>query len=1093
MGGDVSVSKSNRRGSAGIPDFMRSAVLLRAGCFLATLTGALAGSPPSHAQTTNTPVTYSTSQTVTNQIIGAGSVTVNGGATVSLSNISNNYSGGTVVNAASTLAVGANGELGATSGGVTLGDATFGGTLDLSSSSAAVTSSRAFTLDAGGGTILVDSNAWTLSGAITGTGGLTVSGVNGGSGNLILTNASNSFATGGLTINGNATVQAGAAGDLGGGTVTLGDSTYGGTLDVSTASGAVSASNAFVLNAGGGTILAGSGGTWTLSGLISGAGGLTVSTNPSNGAGTLILTDASNSYAGNTTVTGGATLQIGADGDLGSTTTGTVTLGTGSSTGTLDLTGNSTSARNFNLGGAGGIIDVGGANPAANTWTLSGGISGGPLTVNGGGASGGEVILSNTGSNGFSALTVDESATVGAVTAADLGGGTITLGDATYGGTLDLSQATAAVSAGNNIVLNAGGGTFQIGGTNAAANIWTLSGVISGAGNMTVTGGGTSGTGGTLILSGANTFTGNTSVNGDATLQIGADNNLGATTTGTVTLGDGSTGGTLSLTGGATSLRTIDLSTGGGTIDTSGGTWTFTNPVVNTPAETGALTVGGSGVLVLDGVNTYTGATDITGGTLMVGGSAYPSASIDSSVTLTGGTLSGYGTIIGSVTNNGGNVSPGVGGTLTVTGNYTQTAGSTTITVLPSSSSSSPILSVGGVASFTSGTTLNVDYVGNFHSQTIDLIGASSITGFGGLTVNDALSNSIGVTVQEIGGDEIELTLTQLALGQNPAIFPAITNIAIDEAQNDNDMVLTRLTDLRTEAVTDEMLMASSMYHRTGGSSGQSPYGAWMKALGGAGSIGGGDGSPGYTTQGEGFIAGLDTELSPGVVGGLALSYGHSSITQSDGETGGINTPRLMLYGGWWRGPIALDATLGYGLASLSSLRPTSGGTGTTSFTGGEFTAAVQASSPQAIGDIALTPAVGLDYARLDQDAASESGAGIYDVTSLTTTTNSLRPFLAATVATRYALGYLTKIEPQLRIAYEVEALGVSRAAQIEPVGDAQVFNIAGVTPSRGILDASAGIKIETSRALAFFADVSAMNSGNASGFGGDAGIRWRF
>jgi autotransporter-associated beta strand protein len=70
----------------------------------------------------------------------------------------------------------------------------------------------------------------------------------------------------------------------------------GGTLEALAAGGGIVSSKAVTLNAGGGTFLADSGTTSTLSGAISGAGSLT-----KNGAGTLILTG-TNTYSGDTNV-----------------------------------------------------------------------------------------------------------------------------------------------------------------------------------------------------------------------------------------------------------------------------------------------------------------------------------------------------------------------------------------------------------------------------------------------------------------------------------------------------------------------------------------------------------------------------------------------------------------------------------------------------------------------------------------------------------------------------------------------------------------------------------------------------------------------
>jgi hypothetical protein len=90
----------------------------------------------------------------------------------------NTYSGGTSITAG-VLAVAADNNLGAASGGL----AVSGGTLQFLSS---FTSNRAVTLNAGGGTIDTNGNNATLGGTISGSGGLTKV----GTGTLTLAGAS---------------------------------------------------------------------------------------------------------------------------------------------------------------------------------------------------------------------------------------------------------------------------------------------------------------------------------------------------------------------------------------------------------------------------------------------------------------------------------------------------------------------------------------------------------------------------------------------------------------------------------------------------------------------------------------------------------------------------------------------------------------------------------------------------------------------------------------------------------------------------------------------------------------------------------------
>ena len=73
-----------------------------------------------------------------------GDVEVTGGGTLVLTNTLNSYSGGTVVTGSSTLSIGADSVLGNTGGGLTLGDATTGGTL---ATAASFDSARTVTLE----------------------------------------------------------------------------------------------------------------------------------------------------------------------------------------------------------------------------------------------------------------------------------------------------------------------------------------------------------------------------------------------------------------------------------------------------------------------------------------------------------------------------------------------------------------------------------------------------------------------------------------------------------------------------------------------------------------------------------------------------------------------------------------------------------------------------------------------------------------------------------------------------------------------------------------------------------------------------------
>jgi autotransporter-associated beta strand protein len=789
-----------------------------------------------------------------------------------------------------------------------------------------------------------------------------------------------------------------------------------------------------------------------------------------SGGGTLVLSNAANSYSGGTTVAGGSTLQVTVDGDLGATAGG-ITLGDSATTptaGTLDLSTSTaavTSTRAIVINTGGGTI-VTGANP----WTLSGTISGaGELTVSGGGT----VVLS--GANTYTGGTlIDGGSTVKISSESNLSSGTLTFDN----GTLDLTGGTVATTGTRTITLDAGGGTITTG-----PFAWTESGVISGSGHLTIDGTGI------LIPTGTNTYTGGTSVIGGATVEISADAQLGATSGG-VTLGDATTTGTLQLSSSSavTSALNLSLGSGGGIIDVTGDAWTISNAI----GGTGGLTLTGSGTLILDGANTYGGLTTVSAGTLELGSASGTAASIAGNVSVaSAGSFSGFGSVLGSVTN-AGVVSPGHGGTvgtLTV-GSYSQSStGTLAIEVTPTGASE---LKVTGTADLAG--TLKLLLNGQLHAGSYDIVNAGTLSGTFS-TVSDTLSAALGQQILYTPTD-VELVITQLTtLPERPTVYAALKSTEIDGAQTANSTILAHLAGIRTGAVVDQMPMAKSWDHVPGASVGASPYGAWAQAQGGFGSTGGSGSAPGYDAHGGGFMAGIDAQIGRGGVLGFDIGYEITSVGESGGASGTIDTPRFGVYGGYWLGPVALDASIGFGVPSITSNRPVSqtNTTASASYVGNEYTAGIQASSPLNLGSFVLTPAIGAQYARLRLHAFSEDGAGGYDLDGPQNTTNSLRPFVAATASTRFFYDARTVLEPTVRVSYSTEAMSNSRQVTVIPAGDDASFEFEGVKPSRGEGSVDAGLTVETSHDLGFFTDAAVVGLGNTSGVKLDAGMRYRF
>jgi outer membrane autotransporter protein len=219
---------------------------------------------------------------------GGGALIKVGTGTLTLTGL-NTYTGGTSFDGG-TLAVNSDANLGA-------GPLSFnGGTLQARAIGGGITSTKAVTLNAGGGTFLADpGTASTFSGVISGPGAL----VKAGLGTLTLM-GTNTY-TGGTSFN-DGTLAMISDANLGTGPLSF----NGGSLQALAIGGGIRSTKAVALKIGGGTFLADAGTTSTFSGAISGLGSLT-----KDGLGALDLAGL-NTYQGGTILNAGTLTVNGA-------------------------------------------------------------------------------------------------------------------------------------------------------------------------------------------------------------------------------------------------------------------------------------------------------------------------------------------------------------------------------------------------------------------------------------------------------------------------------------------------------------------------------------------------------------------------------------------------------------------------------------------------------------------------------------------------------------------------------------------------------------------------------------------------------------
>ena len=611
----------------------------------------------------------------TNTIINVNSF-VNSTNNIILDGATFNYSTGAVAAASlSTRTV----VLSGTTGGATINNAN-------------TTAANNLNLSAGMVVTGVGNKTLTLGGVNTGSN--TFGAINDGLGSVIsLTKADAGtwILTGTNTYSGPTTVTSGtlvvsSSANLGDGSATNNLVFNGGTLRTDGAF--TSPPTRGVTMTGAGTINT-NGNALTIGGIITGAGALT-----KTGASDLTLSNA-NTFTGTTTVSTGKVVMTHA---LALQNSSYTTTGSNGTTIGLDVT-SGLSSGNLTLGGLAGAVNLASAFTAGFTGTVT------QLTLNPqagitniytGIIANGSMALIKTGLgkqdlgtiNTYSGTTTITAGILNANSNTRLGNNSATNTLIFNGGTLQsgaggfVSPATRGVTMASTGIIDAGNSSNPV---SIASNITGPGGLTKiGVGTLTVSGtnnfnGVTTVNAGTLVIANEAALASNTAaklnVKGGASLQL----NVNAAGTNGFTFANLDT-----LLGNISVANTAaqGLQFGAGLIiDTTnaGGSFTQGNAFTDSTGAFGGiitLTKVGTGTLVLDKTNTYTGTTTISAGTLEVQGSIATSSNIINNATLlfNSGSALAYANPITGI----GTISKSGAGTLTLAGSNT-ISGSTTV------------------------------------------------------------------------------------------------------------------------------------------------------------------------------------------------------------------------------------------------------------------------------------------------------------------------------------------------------------------------------------------------------------------------------
>ncbi len=596
-------------------------------------------------------------------VSGAGALIKMGSARLNLVNTSNSYLGGTQI-LDGILAISSDSNLGSSGTGILVNNG------ELQTVVNSFTIPRPISI-ANGAVIDIEVGTVTVTGQITGAGGLTKT----GEGILALTNLTNNYTDGTTISQGAISITADVLGDAAG-VLTL----DGGTLQTTTNN--FSITRDVVIGLGGGTFNTTSV-TTQLDGIISGVGGALTKT----GTGTLVLT-AANTYDSGTTITmgtlalsgggaidsagsvsGGGTFDIsgvsGAGVQIGDLLmTGLVNLGSknlefGTATPSATFGGVINGTGSVTKDGTGIVIFSGPSNYTGGTF-----ITGGTLQLSGAGS------LAPTGSVGLTSATsifnislITSNTTIGDLTGVAgssviLGSKTLTIGTAT-----PLVQFAGVVSGAGGSLIKQGSGTFEF----FEADQTYDGGTTINDGTLRLTKGASLATTGSVNINGASAVfnivgidapsltIGDLSGVSGGSVVLDVKNLVFGTATPSTTFA-GAIGGTGGVTknGTGTAIWTGPNSYGGGTTVSAGvlqgNTTSLQGAILNNAAlifeqastgtyagaisGSGTVTKQAAGILTFTGINSYTGGTTISAGTLALSGAGTLAAT--GAVNLTG-------------------------------------------------------------------------------------------------------------------------------------------------------------------------------------------------------------------------------------------------------------------------------------------------------------------------------------------------------------------------------------------------------------------------------------------------------------------------
>jgi outer membrane autotransporter protein len=228
------------------------------------------------------------------------------------------------------------------------------------------------------------------------------------------------------------------------------------------------------------------------------------------------------------------------------------------------------------------------------------------------------------------------------------------------------------------------------------------------------------------------------------------------------------------------------------------------------------------------------------------------------------------------------------------------------------------------------------------------------------------------------------------------------------------------------------------------------PWGVWASGYGQVGQLDGDGNSHRLDETIGGGSVGADYKLTPALRVGAGLGYGGTTFSLDDG--GGraeVDHTQFALYADYTMGPAYLDGTVGFAYGDGTTRRnvslPGALAQAAGHVTDTQVLGSVEAGYGLGLGATTVTPFAGLSLASADQNAFTETGAGVLDLHVAKQSQSSVRSMLGSRLTADMALGSQT-ITTDASVGWAHEFAPTDRGTDAAFVGAPSAgFQVAGV------------------------------------------------